>query len=118
MTVTLPRDLEVLLDTLDGLAVDLGDLGPKNVEAFLGERQKLLTRIQNHDTSVLTSEQRTLLKERLVQRMEADKRLTLALADAAKSLQSQQESVNQGRAAVRGYAGGESRIGPAWRRQA
>lgn len=115
---SLPPALAEVLDALDGLALDFSGLDPEGVDAFLAKRQELLTRIQNHDASRLDEGQRAVLKERLQHRLEADQRLMTAVADTVKQLESQQKSLAQGRAAVRGYAPPEKRIGPAWRRQA
>lgn len=79
----------------------------RKLDAILDQRQKLLTQIQNADTSSLDPETRRELFDRVRAVQKADRRLTALLRERTEGMRNQLDRTLRARGAIRAYRPGE-----------
>lgn len=101
--MTTEETLGDLIARLEQISIDPGETDLTRVATVLHERQYLLDRIRNSDTSALDPETRHELVRRIAQVQRRDERLRAALVAACDELGAKLDSMLQARSAARGY---------------
>ena len=95
--------LEALLQALEDAWIDPASAESEALTKLLLERQEILSRVQDSDSSTLNEGQRRRLAERVQGIIDRDEVLLAELLERQKAVRIQMERARQGRAAVRGY---------------